>query len=338
MTLPADHPKIPPARVGVLLVNLGTPEGTGYWAVRRYLSEFLSDRRVVEANPLWWQPLLQGVILTTRPFRSGAAYRRIWREAGHESPLRFHTREQARLLAQTMAAEGPRIDWAMRYGRPSIAERLEALAGEGCDRILLVPLYPQYSATTSATVADAAFRALARMRRQPALRVAPSFPDDPLYIAALAATVRRHVAGLARPPERLLASYHGLPRRYARAGDPYPAECLRTTRALRRALGLRPDELPMSYQSRFGREPWLTPYTEARVEAMAAGGLRRLAVICPAFFSDCIETLDEIGHELRERFLAAGGEALTLVPCLNSSAEALGVLAALVRRELAGWF
>ncbi|MCQ4159702.1 ferrochelatase [Roseomonas sp. GC11] len=325
------------ARTGVLLVNLGTPESTRYGDVRRYLSEFLSDRRVIEINPWLWQPLLQGVILTTRPFRSGAAYRRIWNTARDESPLRSYTRAQAEKLRAALPSHGPVVDWAMRYGRPSIAERLEALQAAGCERILVVPLYPQYSATTTATVNDAVFRALMRLRRQPTLRIAPPFADHPLYIEGLAQSVRATLAGLPQQPELLVASFHGLPRRYVKAGDPYPAECNRTMVALRRALGLSARELPMTFQSRFGRERWLEPYTDARITALPARGIRHVAVVMPGFLSDCIETLDEIGHELREEFLEAGGETLTLIPCLNDSPAAIRLLQAIVAQETAGW-
>ncbi|MDJ0389138.1 ferrochelatase [Roseomonas sp. E05] len=333
---PMDRPR---ERTGVLLVNLGTPDATGYWAIRRYLSEFLSDRRVIEASPLWWQPLLQGVILATRPFRTGAAYRQIWRRETDESPLRFFTRAQAEnLRARWPEAEtGVVIDWAMRYGRPSIAERLHVLAGQGCDRILLLPLYPQYSATTMATVNDAAFRALMQMRRQPAIRTMPSFPDHPLYIRALATRIRASLADLDWQPELLLGSFHGLPRRYVQAGDPYPAECGRTMAALRREMGLTARQFPLTYQSRFGRERWLEPYTDQRVAALAARGVKRLAVVAPGFLSDCVETLEELGGELREIFLHAGGTHFHLVPCLNDGPGTTMLLDALLREELAGW-
>ena len=323
-----------PARSGVLLVNLGTPDSTRYRDVRRYLSQFLSDRRVIEINPLLWQPLLQGVILATRPFRSGAAYRRIWNTERDESPLRSFTRSQAEQLQAGLPPEGPLVDWAMRYGRPSIAERLRAMQEQGCDRILVVPLYPQYSATTTATVNDEVFRALMRMRHQPTIRIVPPFPDHPLYIEGLARSVRSALAALPRPPQLLVASFHGLPRRYVKAGDPYPAECNRTMRALRASLGMTARDLPMTFQSRFGREPWLEPYTDERVTSLPARGITRVAVITPGFLSDCIETLDEIGHELREEFLAAGGEELTLIPCLNDTPDAIRLLHALVRENM----
>ncbi|RAI61136.1 ferrochelatase [Roseicella frigidaeris] len=335
-------PEAPPARggrIGVLLVNLGTPDGTGYWAIRRYLSEFLSDRRVIEANPLWWQPLLQGVILTTRPFRTGAAYRAIWREDRNESPLRHITRGQAARLAAAWPQEGTgvMIDWAMRYGKPSIAERLQALVTRGCDRVLLVPLYPQYSATTTASVNDAAFRALQGMRRQPALRIAAPFADHPAYIEAQARRIRDTLDGLTWTPELLLGSFHGLPQRYARAGDPYPAECARTMAALRRALDRTVEDMPIGFQSRFGREPWLQPCTAQHVAALAARGVRRLAVVAPGFLADCVETLEELGLALRSSFLRAGGERFCLVPCLNDGPEMTGLLDAILRQELAGW-
>jgi ferrochelatase len=325
-------------KIGVLLVNLGTPEQPDYWSVRRYLSEFLSDRRVIEIDPLWWQPLLQGVILTRRPFRTGAAYRTIWCEDSDESPLRRHTRRQAAALAARWPAErGVLVDWAMRYGRPSIAERLEHLVAEGCDRILVVPLYPQYSASTTATVNDAVFGALMRMRRQPAIRTVPSFPDHPVYIRGVASRVRAALGQLDWAPELLVGSFHGLPQRYVAAGDSYAAECARTMTALRLELGWSPERFPMTFQSRFGRAPWLTPYTADYVAALPAQGVKRVAVVAPGFVSDCIETLDELGRELRHAFMAQGGEHFRLVPCLNDGSEAVGLLEALIGEELGGW-
>ena len=327
-----------PGKIGVLLINLGTPESPGYWPVRRYLSEFLSDRRVIENHPLWWQPLLQGLILTTRPFRTGAAYRGIWRNDSNESPLRRHTRMQAVELALDWAgAPDVRVDWAMRYGRPLIAERLRYLADKGCDRILTVPLYPQYSASTTATVNDAVFRALMGMRRQPAVRTAPSFTDHPLYIKGVANRIRQALRGLDWEPQLIVGSFHGLPQRYVDAGDPYPAECERTMTALRQEMAISAERFPMTFQSRFGREPWLTPYTAEYVAALPAQGVKRIAVVAPGFLSDCIETLDELGRELRELFLGQGGEQFCLVPCLNESREAVRLLDALVCEELAGW-
>ncbi len=325
-------------KIGVLLVNLGTPERADYWSVRGYLSEFLSDPRVIEINPLWWQPLLQAMILTSRPFRTGAAYRRIWCHDSDESPLRRYTRMQSAELASQWGAErGVLVAWAMRYGHPSIAQRLEYLAAAACDRILVVPLYPQYSASTTATVNDAVFRALMHTRHQPAIRTVASFPDHPLYIRGIASRVRATLANLDWEPDLLVASFHGLPKRYVTAGDPYPAECERTMIALRQELGLPSQRFPMTFQSRFGREPWLTPYTAEYVAALPAQGVKRIAVVAPGFIADCIETLDELGRELRESFFAMGGERFCLIPCLNDSPEAARLLDALVIEELAGW-
>ncbi len=322
---------------GVLLVNLGTPDAADTRSVRRYLSEFLSDRRVIEANQLIWQPILQGIVLNTRPRKSAANYRRIWNTERNESPLRTYTRGQAEGLEARLAADGVPVEWGMRYGAPTTASGIDRLIARGCDRILLLPLYPQYSATTTATANDQAFRALMRLRRQPALRTAPSFPDDPAYIEALAASVRRTLAGLDWTPEILIASFHGLPVEYVQRGDPYVTECARTMNALREALGMTPQELPLTFQSRFGPTRWLGPYTEPKVKKLAAAGVRRIAVLTPGFLADCIETLDEIGNELREAFLHAGGERFVTVPCLNDSPDAIAMLERLVRRELGGW-
>jgi len=324
-------------RCGVLLVNLGTPDDTSVASVRRYLAEFLSDTRVIEASKLIWQPILRGVVLRTRPQKSREAYQRIWNMEHNESPLRTYTRAQAEGLSARFAAEGIPVAWAMRYGAPSLSDGIAALMRQGCERIVSIPLYPQYSATTTATANDQAFRALMTLRRQPAFRTAPSFPDHPLYIAALAQSVRDHVAALPVAPDLLVASFHGLPKDYVRKGDPYALECERTMTALRAALSLTEAELPMTYQSRFGPTKWLQPYTAPFVEALPARGIRNIAVIMPGFLADCIETLDEIGNELRESFVHAGGTSLTLVPCLNGSTATIDLLEALARRELSGW-
>ncbi|WP_159997565.1 ferrochelatase [Roseomonas sp. 18066] len=324
-------------RTGVLLVNLGTPDSTGYWDLRRYLSEFLSDRRVIELCPFLWQGLLQGIILSKRPQKSGALYRRIWNNERNESPLRTYTRAQAEKLRAALGEGAPVIDWAMRYGKPSVEERMLALQEAGCDRVLLLPLYPQYSAPTTATVNDAAFRALLKMRRQPVLRIAPPFPDHPRYIAGLAQSVRDALAPLAEPPQKIVVSFHGLPLRYVKNGDPYVAECERTITALRAALGHDAGSMPLTFQSRFGREPWLEPYTDEFVTALPAQGVTRIAVITPGFMADCIETLDEIGNELREEFEHAGGKEMTVIPCLNDTPAAIDLLQEIVATELSGW-
>ena len=336
---PACHPAIPAERIGVLLVNLGTPDAADYWSVRRYLREFLSDPRVIEVNPLIWQPILNLVILSVRPFASARAYRKVWETATDESPLRRHTREQAEGLQRRLQAAGPMLEiaWAMRYGTPSIAERLEAMRARGCRRILLVALYPQYSATTMATVYDKAFEALRRMRWQPAIRTLPAYPGEPAYIAALATSVRTHLTGLTWQPDVLLASFHGLPQRYFDAGDPYHCHCALTTRLLAEALGWPRDRVMLTFQSRFGREEWLRPYIKDVVRTLPASGRRRVAVVTPGFVSDCLETLEEVAMGLRQAVLDAGGEHFTHIPCLNASEAGLHVLETLVRRELSGW-
>ncbi len=322
---------------GLLLINLGTPDGTDYRSVRRYLSEFLSDRRVIEANPLIWRPILEGVVLSLRPQKSGAAYRRIWNEARDESPLRSHTRSQAEKLALRLAPDGVKLAWSMRYGIPTVASAIDALAAQGCDRIVVLPLYPQYSAATTATANDQVFRALMDLRRQPALRTTPSYPDHPLYIAALAGTIRRTLGALDWKPDMLVGSFHGLPKSCIAAGDPYGRECERTMRALRTELGLAEALSPLTYQSRFGPAKWLEPATASTVVELAKDGIRRVALVMPGFLSDCIETLDEIGNELREAFLHAGGEKFCTIPCVNDDDAAIDMLEALARAELVGW-
>ncbi|TCS31075.1 ferrochelatase [Acetobacter aceti NBRC 14818] len=324
-------------RIGVLLTNLGTPDDTNFGAVRRYLSEFLSDQRVIEANPAIWQPILQGVVLTVRPGRSGKAYKRIWNEEKNESPLRTYTREQAELLAARFQTDDVRVGWGMRYGSPSVGEAVTELMREGCDRILFMPLYPQYSATTTATANDQLFRFLMTVRRQPAIRTLPAFADDPVYIKALAETLQLALSGLSEKPQMIVTSFHGLPNEYVAKGDPYREDCERTVVALRAAMGLSDEDMPLTFQSRFGPAKWLEPYTTPFVAALPAKGITRVAVITPGFMADCIETLDELGNELRDEFMAAGGKELTLVPCLNACPQAIDLLEHLARSELSGW-
>ncbi|MGD1037510.1 MAG: ferrochelatase [Roseiarcus sp.] len=338
---PEGHPPVRNGRIGALLVNLGTPEATDYWSMRRYLKEFLSDRRVVE-TPRWiWRPILNLVILTKRPSAKGRDYDSIWNRDRDEGPLKTVTRAQAEKLGQALAlGRGERrveVDWAMRYGRPTIAERLAALQDKGCERILLVPLYPQYCAATTATVCDKAFEALSRLRWQPTLRVAAPYYDDPVYIEALARSTRASLGRLDFEPEILLASFHGIPRAYFDKGDPYYCHCAKTTRLLAEALGLSPSRLRMTFQSRFGRAEWLKPYTAETVKALGAQGVKRLAVVMPGFAADCLETLEEIGVENARCFKAAGGEKFAALPCLNDGEDGMRVLEAVARRELAGW-
>jgi protoporphyrin/coproporphyrin ferrochelatase len=338
-TRPADHPEIPAERVGVLLINLGTPDATDFWSIRRYLREFLSDRRVIEVNPLLWQVILNLIILNVRPQIAGKAYREIWDTETNESPLRRYTREQSEDLGARLIVAGRDldVDWAMRYGNPSIAEKLEAMRARGCRKILLLALYPQYSAATTATAYDKAFAALAKMRWQPAIRTAPAYPDEPAYIEALAKSVRAHLGGLDWEPDVLLASFHGLPKRYFDAGDPYYCHCAQTTRLLSEALGWPEGRIQLAFQSRFGREEWLQPYMQQVVAALPGQGSRRVAVISPGFVSDCVETLEEVAIGLRDTFLDAGGENFTYIPCLNASEDGIDVLEAVATRELSGW-
>ncbi len=336
---PASHPGVKAGRIGVLLVNLGTPDGTSYWPMRRYLAEFLTDRRVIEWPRLYWYPILYGIVLNRRPQRVGKAYEAIWNKDRNESFLRTYTRSQADKLGAALTSLSPMItvDWAMRYGQPSIPQRIAALQAEGCERIVLFPLYPQYAASTTATVNDKAFEALQAMRWQPALRVVPPYHDDPAYIDALAASVRAHMATLTWEPEVVVASFHGIPKSYFEKGDPYYCHCHKTARLLGQALGRDERSFKLTFQSRFGPEEWLQPYTDKTVEALARSGVKRIAVLNPGFVSDCLETLEEIAVEARDRFIAAGGEALAHIPCLNDSADGMAVIEHVVRRELMGW-
>ena len=335
---PASNPAVAPYKVGVLLVNLGTPDGTNFWPMWRYLREFLSDPRVIELNKAIWYPILYGLVLTTRPRKSGANYEKIWNRERDESPLRTYTRAQAERLA-TVFADRPEIvvDYAMRYGNPSIASVVGRMKKAGCDRILTFPLYPQYSATTTATANDKLFRALMTMRDAPAVRSVPPYYDEPVYIDALAQSIERHLATLDFKPEVVLASYHGIPKPYSDKGDPYREHCLETTRRLREKLGWDEARLMTTFQSRFGAQEWLQPYTDKTVERLAGEGVRSIAVVNPGFSVDCIETLEEIAVEAKEIFIHAGGRDFSHIPCLNDSDGGMAVIEAMVRRELSGW-
>ena len=335
---PPNHPAVPPPMIGVVLLNLGTPDGTDYWSMRRYLDEFLSDRRVIEVNPLFWQPLLKLVILSTRPTRSGKLYASIWNRERDESPLRTITRAQAEKLAARFAEEpGIVVDWAMRYGNPSTKDVLGRLEAEGCRRLVLMALYPQYAAPTTATAYDKAFEALKRMRWQPAVRTMPPYHDDPDYIALLAGSIRTHLADAGFEPERLLMSYHGMPLSYLEKGDPYHCMCQKTTRLVREALGWPQERIVTCFQSRFGRAEWLKPYLDQMLAELPRQGVKRIAVVSPAFASDCLETLEEIAVQGRESFLHHGGEQFTYVPALNESDGHIDLLEKLARNELKGW-
>lgn len=328
---PADHPPVARPRVGVLLVNLGTPEAPTAAAVKTYLREFLSDRRVVEIPPIVWQPILRGIILNTRPKKSAHAYRQVWMEAG--SPLAVHTCAIAAALADQWG-EAVMVDWAMRYGAPAIGARLTALQAAGCERILIVPLYPQYSGATTASVMDAVGAALAGMRWQPAIRTLPPYHDDPAYIGALAASVTSQLSETGFAPQAIVASFHGMPERTLHLGDPYHCQCRKSARLLAEALG-RPVEV--SFQSRFGRAKWLEPDTENVLRRLAREGVRDVAVVTPGFAADCLETLEEIGLRGKEVFLGAGGQNFALLRCLNADPDAIHMYRTLMNRELAGW-
>ena len=318
-------------RPGVLLVNLGTPDAPTPEAVRRYLAEFLSDRRVVEIPALLWQPILRGIILNTRPRKSAEAYTQVWTERG--SPLAAITAAQAGEL-QARLGDAAIVDHAMRYGRPAIAERIAALQARGCDRILIAALYPQYCGATTASVHDASFAALAAQRRQPAIRTLPPYYDHPAYIGALAASIRSQLAALDFEPDAIVGSFHGMPQRTRDLGDPYHDQCVETVRLLTEALDR---ELTISFQSRFGRARWLEPATDATLERLARDGKRRVAVIAPGFAADCLETLEELAIRGRAQFLAAGGERFAYLSCLNDSAAGLDMLQAIITAQLAGW-
>jgi protoporphyrin/coproporphyrin ferrochelatase len=335
---PAGHPPAPNGRVGVLIVNLGTPEGTDFWSIRRYLKEFLSDRRVIETPRPIWLPILQFILLT-RPRAKGRDYDSIWNHERNEGPLKTITRSQSEKLGLALdhLDRDIVVDWAMRYGAPPIGDRLEALQAAGCDRILVIPLYPQYCAASTATVGDKVFAALASMRWQPALRMAAPYYDDPVYIDALASSIRAGLAKLDFEPEVVLASYHGIPQAYFDRGDPYYCHCAKTTRLLGEALNLDGERLNMTFQSRFGRAEWLKPYTAETVRALASRGVRRVVVVTPGFAADCLETLEEIGVENAAYFREAGGERFAAIPCLNDSVEGVAVIEAVARRELKGW-
>ena len=337
---PADHPPVKAAKIGLLVANLGTPDGTDYWSMRRYLNEFLSDERVIDIARWKWQPLLQLIILTKRPFTSGANYKTIWNNEADESPLMTITKQQVTKLraavSQRYGAEVV-VDYCMRYGNPSTKSVVDRMVEQGCEKILFVPLYPQYAGPTSATANDEFFRALMKQKRQPAARVAPEYFDRPSYIEALATSVERAYAKLDTKPDVLVASYHGMPRRYLMEGDPYHCQCQKTSRLLRERLGWDKDAIDTTFQSVFGREVWLKPYTVEHVAELAKAGIKNIAVISPAFSADCIETLEEINGEICEAFEHAGGETFTYIPCLNDDDLHIDALMDLVQENLAGW-
>ncbi len=336
--LPTGHPAVKIGKIGVMLVNLGTPDGTDYWSMRRYLKEFLSDSRVIETPRLLWYPILNGIILTVRPSKSGKAYESIWNKELNESPLRTFTRSQGEKLGAALV-DHPQVivDWAMRYGNPSMESVMTRLREQGCERILCFPLYPQYAAATTASVNDKLFQNLLKIRYMPAVRTVPQYHDEPVYIEALAQSIEQHLAKLSFEPEVVVASYHGIPKKYFDKGDPYHCHCMKTTRLLRERLGWSKDRLITTFQSRFGPQEWLQPYTDKTIEKLARDGVKSIAVFNPGFVSDCLETLEEIAVEAGETFHHAGGKNFSHIPCLNDSEQGMAVIEHLVRRELQGW-
>ena len=338
--LPADHPAVARPRVGVLLANLGTPDNYDYWSMRRYLNEFLSDRRVIDYSPWIWQPLLQLVILSKRPFSSGAAYKSIWNEEQGESPLMTITKAQTEKIKTAMAeryGDDVLVDFCMRYGNPSTKSKVRVMAERGCRKILFFPLYPQYAGATTATANDQFFRALMDENWQPPVRTVPAYFDRPTYIDALAQSVERAYGVMDTKPDILVCSYHGVPQRYLMEGDPYHCQCQKTTRLLKERLGWDDTQITTTFQSRFGPEEWLKPYTVEEVARLAETGKKRIAVIAPAFSADCIETLEEINEEIRESFEEAGGEHFTYIPCLNDDDAHIAALAETIEENLKGW-
>jgi ferrochelatase len=338
---PDDHPAIPQEKVGILLANLGTPDNYDYWSMRRYLNEFLSDRRVIDYAPWKWQPLLQLIILTKRPFSSGAAYKSIWNEEKGESPLMTITKDQTAKVAEAMAeryGDQVMVDFCMRYGNPSTRSKVREMVEAGCRKILFFPLYPQYAGATSATANDQFFRALMEEKWQPVVRTAPAYCDDPAYIDALAKSVEAAYARMETKPDILVVSYHGMPQRYLMEGDPYHCQCQKTTRLLKERLGWKDTDLTTTFQSVFGPEEWLKPYTVEEVARLAEEeGKKNIAVIAPAFSADCIETLEEINEEIRESFEEAGGETFTYIPCLNDDDAHIAALSDVIEKNLKGW-
>lgn len=336
MSLPDGHPNVRFGKTATLIVNLGTPTDPTAKALRPYLKEFLSDRRVIEASPLIWQPILRGIILNTRPRKSAKAYAKIWNRETNESPLRYYTRRQAELLQKKLKGRSD-VFWAMRYGKPSIEDTLKDMRAQGYDRISVIALYPHYSASTSASVYDHVFRALMSMRWQPAIRTAPPWHDHPAFITALEKSLKKHIRGLGWKPEKIILSYHGLPQAYFDKGDPYHCHCQKTTRLLREKMGYSAEQMITTFQSRFGPTKWLEPYTDKTVESLGQSGVKKILVITPGFISDCVETLEEIGIELQETFMSHNGSHFSVVPCLNDTPQSIDLLSVISESELMGW-
>jgi len=327
-----NHPDIKFGKTGVLLVNLGTPDSTNWWDIRRYLKEFLSDKRVIEVNPVLWQIILNLFILNFRPSKTARAYKKIWLKETNESPLRYYTRNQAEKLQQELVRENIIVNFAMRYGNPSIKSKLNELKNNGCENIIILPLYPQYAAATTATVCDEVYRTLMKMRWQPSLQIVPHYESEPLYVSALVKSIEKKIETISWKPDLIIASYHGIPKKYFDKGDPYHCYCHKTTRLIKEKFPKI--EIQTTFQSRFGPQEWLTPYTDKTLESLSAKGIKNLLVICPGFASDCVETLEEINILGRETFLKNGGEKFDFIPCLNDSSEHIKLFENLVKKYL----
>jgi len=327
-----NHPDIKFGKTGVLLINLGTPDSTNWWDIRRYLKEFLSDKRVIEVNPVLWQIILNLFILNFRPSKTARAYKKIWLKETNESPLRYYTRNQAEKLQQELVGENIIVNFAMRYGNPSIKSKLNELKNNGCENIIILPLYPQYAAATTATVCDEVYRTLMKMRWQPSLQIVPHYESEPLYVNALVKSIEKKIETISWKPDLIIASYHGIPKKYFDKGDPYHCYCHKTTRLIKEKFSKI--EIQTTFQSRFGPQEWLTPYTDKTLESLSAKGIKNLLVICPGFASDCVETLEEINILGRETFLKNGGEKFDFIPCLNDSSEHIKLFENLVKKYL----
>ena len=327
-----DHPEVRFGKTGILIINLGTPDSTSWWDIRKYLKEFLSDKRVIEVNPLLWQIILNLFILTFRPSKTAHAYKKIWLHETNESPLRFFTRQQAEKLKSKIGSEITIVDFAMRYGNPSIKSKLNHLKKLGCENIVILPLYPQYAAATTATVCDEVYRTLMKMRWQPSLQIIPHYESEPLYINALIESIEKKIQNISWKPDLIISSYHGIPKKYFDKGDPYQCYCQKTTRLIRQKF--TNVEIKTTFQSRFGPQEWLTPYTDKTIESLPSKGIKNLLVICPGFASDCVETLEEINIQAREIFLKNGGQKFDLIPCLNDSQEHILLFEKLIKKYL----
>ena len=327
-----NHPEVNYGKKGVLLINLGTPDSTGWWDIRKYLKEFLSDRRVIEVNPIIWQIILNLFILTFRPSKTAHAYKKIWRKDTNESPLLYFTKKQSNGLNMKIGSKNIVVDFAMRYGNPSIKSKLHQLKDKGCENIIILPLYPQYAAATTATVCDEVYRSLMKMRWQPSLQIIPHYESEPLYIDALVGSIERKIKTLKWTPDLIISSYHGIPKTYFDKGDPYHCYCHKTTRLIKEKF--KKVEIKTTFQSRFGPQEWLTPYTDKTLENLPKEDIKNLLVICPGFASDCVETLEEINIQGRESFIENGGKNFDLIPCLNDSLDHINLFEKLVKKYL----